>query len=41
VWVEGILREARVDSGMAVSGYALDADRIRPYEEKQKTPPRR
>ena len=41
VWVEGVLREARVDSGMAVSGYALDADRIRPYEEKQKTPPRR
>lgn len=41
VWVEGILREARVDSGMAVSGYALDADRIWPYEEKQKTPPRR
>ena len=35
VWVEGTLREARVDTGMAVSGYALDADQIRPYEEKR------
>lgn len=35
VWVEGTLREARVDTGMAVSGYALDADHIRPYEEKR------
>jgi hypothetical protein len=39
VWVEGTLREARVDTGMAITGYALDADQIRPYEEKRQ--PRR
>jgi hypothetical protein len=32
VWVEGILRDARVDTGMAVTGYTLEAKRTTPYK---------
>jgi hypothetical protein len=35
VWVEGILRDARVDTGMAVTGYTLEAKRTTPYETKR------
>lgn len=34
VWVEGVLKDARVDTGVAVTGYALDARRVYPYTEK-------
>jgi hypothetical protein len=36
VWVEGILREARVDTGIAVTGYSLEAQRTYPYVESKK-----
>ena len=35
VWVEGILRDARVDTGVAVTGYSLEAKRVYPYVEKR------
>jgi uncharacterized protein len=35
VWVEGILRDARVDTGLAVTGYSLEAHRTYPYVEKR------
>ncbi len=35
IWVEGILRDARVDTGMAVTGYTLEAKRTTPYEPKR------
>ncbi|MEN9759218.1 MAG: hypothetical protein RL676_367 [Pseudomonadota bacterium] len=34
VWVQGILRDARVDTGVAVTGYALEAAKTEPYIEK-------
>lgn len=36
VWVEGSLRDARVDTGIAVTGYLLEAKRVYPYVEKKK-----
>lgn len=36
VWVEGILRDSRVDTGLAVTGYTLEADRTYPYLEKKR-----
>jgi uncharacterized protein len=33
VWVEGFLRDSRVDTGLAVTGYSLDAKRTFPYVE--------
>lgn len=36
VWVEGSLRDARVDTGIAVTGYLLEAKRVSPYVEKKK-----
>ncbi len=36
VWVEGSLRDARVDTGIAVTGYLLEARRVYPYVEKKK-----
>jgi uncharacterized protein len=35
VWVEGVLRDARVDTGLAVTGYSLEARRTYPYVEKR------
>lgn len=35
VWVEGILRDARVDTGLAVTGYLLETKRVYPYVEKR------
>lgn len=35
VWVEGTLREARVDTGMAVTGYTVEAKRAYPYQTKR------
>ncbi len=31
VWVEGFLRDSRVDTGLAVTGYSLEAKRTFPY----------
>ena len=36
VWVEGVLRDARVDTGLAVTGYTLDAARTYPYVERKR-----
>jgi hypothetical protein len=36
VWVEGSLRDARVDTGIAVTGYLLETKRVYPYVEKKK-----
>jgi len=33
VWVEGFLRDSRVDTGLAVTGYSLEAKRTFPYVE--------
>lgn len=35
VWVEGTLRDARVDTGMAVTGYTIEAKRAYPYQAKR------
>jgi uncharacterized protein len=35
VWVEGVLRDARIDTGLAVTGYSLEAKRTYPYVEKR------
>jgi hypothetical protein len=35
VWVEGLLRDARVDTGIAVTGYAFEAVRTYPYAAKR------
>jgi hypothetical protein len=36
VWVQGILRDARVDTGLAVTGYALEAASTEPYIENKR-----
>jgi hypothetical protein len=33
VWVEGTLREARLATSQGVTGYTLEAESVRPYEE--------
>ena len=38
VWVQGTLREARVDTGLAVTGYTLEGSISEPYTAKN--PPR-
>ena len=38
VWVQGMLREARVDTGLAVTGYTLEGSISEPYTAKN--PPR-
>lgn len=35
VWVEGTLRDARVDTGMAVTGYTVEAKRAYPYQTRR------
>lgn len=37
VWVQGVLREARVDTGVAVTGYALETAMTEPYVEKNRS----
>jgi hypothetical protein len=34
VWVQGTLREARVDTGLAVTGYTLEGSHTEPYSAK-------
>jgi uncharacterized protein len=36
VWVEGILRDSRVDTGLAITGYSLEAKRTFPYVEPKR-----
>jgi uncharacterized protein len=36
VWVQGILRDARVDTGLAVTGYTLESAQTKPYVESKR-----
>jgi uncharacterized protein len=36
VWVQGTLRDARIDTGLAVTGYVLEAAKTMPYVESKR-----